>query len=218
MKTLEPLVAGRLFPQSLWEQRKNRKQAETPARVAVWTRHSGVLQDNPLPETRFFGREEELYNLQEAAVNGQKCLISGIGGAGKTELLRQILHRCVQNRLVDALAIVPLCGQAFWKASPRAFPDFQSKEPEESFHRILYRIEQSAAEGKRLLLAIDDLRGKPEQDPHLACLRKLPCAVIVTSRRERLEGFETMRLRDASPPPRAHLPRPVRPSPLRPGS
>ena len=198
MEMLELLWQDAYSPQSLWEQRKNRRQAETPAHVAVWTRHSGVLQDNPLPETRFFGREEELYNLQEAAVNGQKCLISGIGGAGKTELLRQILHRCVQNRLVDVLVIVPY-ADSLLESFARAFPDFQSKEPEESFHRILYRIEQSAAEGKRLLLAIDDLRGKPEQDPHLACLRKLPCAVIVTSRRERLEGFETMRLGDASP-------------------
>ena len=147
MEMLEPLWQDAYSPQSLWEQRKNRRQAETPAHVAVWTRHSGVLQDNPLPETRFFGREEELYNLQEAAVNGQKCLISGIGGAGKTELLRQILHRCVQNRLVDVLVIVPY-ADSLLESFARAFPDFQSKEPEESFHRILYRIEQSAGGGE----------------------------------------------------------------------
>ena len=41
--------------------------------------------------SHFFGREEELYDLKEMFFNSGKYLISGIGGIGKTELMRQLL-------------------------------------------------------------------------------------------------------------------------------
>lgn len=73
------------------------------ADVAFLTVHSGLLQHNLLPQHRFFGREEELFNLKEIASSGRKCLIQGIGGIGKTELLRQLIRICAEEKTVDML-------------------------------------------------------------------------------------------------------------------
>ena len=193
---LEELRQERFGMDALWSQRK-RRRTEAPGKPVFLTVRAGLLQDNPLPYNRYFGREEALYDLQEAILNQQKCLISGVGGIGKTELLRQLIRRCVQGNLVNALAAVPYRGSLL-ESFACAFPEFQEKEPEESFHGILHQLRKRAEQGEKLLLAIDDLRGDPEQDPHFAQLRDLPCCILITSRRESLEGFEAYRLADPS--------------------
>lgn len=193
---LEVLRQERFGMDALWSQRQKRR-TEASGKPVLLTVRAGVLQDNPLPYNRYFGREEALYDLQEAILNQQKCLISGIGGIGKTELLRQLIRRCVQGNLVNALAAVPYRGSLL-ESFACAFPEFQVKEPEESFHGILHQLRKRAEQGEKLLLAIDDLRGDPEQDSHFAQLRELPCCILITSRRESLEGFETYRLADPS--------------------
>lgn len=181
---------------SLWEKQKQQR-TETAAQAVFWTNHSGMLQDSALPYDRFFGREEAVYDLLEIIGNRQKCLISGIGGIGKTELLRQLIRRCVERNLADTLAVVPYESNLVASFS-RAFPGFQDREPEESFHSILYQLRERTARGERVMLLLDDLRGDVRGDTHLAQLASLPCAVIITSRLDSLDGFETYKLTDPS--------------------
>lgn len=181
---------------SLWEKQRQQR-AESAAQPIFWTNHSGMLQDGALPYDRFFGREEAVYDLLEIIGNRQKCLISGIGGIGKTELLRQLIRRCVEGNLADTLAVVPYENNLVASFS-RVFPGFQDREPEESFHSVLYQLRERTARGERVILLLDDLRGDVRGDAHLAQLASLPCAVIITSRLDGLEGFETYKLTDPS--------------------
>ena len=68
--------------ETLWETQL-RQQERSRSAVTFLTAHVGLLQDNPLPQNHFFGREEALFDLLEMSSQGKKCLISGIGGIGK---------------------------------------------------------------------------------------------------------------------------------------
>ena len=54
--------------------------------------------------SHFFGREEELYDLKEMFFNSGKYLISGIGGIGKTELMRQLVSWMEQEEVKCRIA------------------------------------------------------------------------------------------------------------------
>lgn len=177
---------------ALWEARAVQQERQRSATVFL-TNHAGLLQDAPLPQNRFFGREEELYDLLEMVQAQRKCLISGIGGIGKTELLRQLIRQCSAEHTVDKLAIVPY-ENGIVESFARAFPNFLRQDPEENFHSILHQMAQAAEGGERLLLVIDDLTAGLREDPALAQLANLPCGVLITSRQSGLEGFEVYRM------------------------
>lgn len=160
-----------------------------PAGAAFLTAHSGLLQDNPLPPHRFFGREEELFNLKEIAVSGRKCLISGIGGMGKTELLRQLIRICESEKIVDKIAVVPYEGNIV-ESIARCFPEFLRLGHEECFYAALSLLRNESEQGQVLLL-IDNLTNGLEEDPDLGRLSTLPCGILITTRRAALEGYET---------------------------
>ena len=66
--------------EALW-QAYNQPSSYEDCPTVFLTVHSGLIQDNLLPAHRFFGREEELFNLKETAALGGKCMIAGVGGA-----------------------------------------------------------------------------------------------------------------------------------------
>lgn len=172
----------------------NRPQEKKADAAVFLTIHSGLLQDNPLPQHRFFGREEELFDLKEFVATNRKCLITGMGGIGKTELLRQLLCRCAEDHTVDKIAVVPY-DIGIMESFARSFPGFQRQNPEDSFQKILHLLKKESA-GSKLLLLIDNLTKGTEEDPELSVLGDLDCAVVITSRRNALEGFETFPLSD----------------------
>lgn len=172
--------------EALWNTCSQPQEIE-PA-VSYLTIRSGLLQGNPLPKHRFFGREEELFNLKEIAASGRKCRIEGMGGIGKTELMRQLIRICEEEKTVDKIAVVPYEG-GIMESFARCFPGAQGQDPEGSFHAVLYRLEKESQQGKILLL-IDNLTNGPDEDPALRELAKLSCGIIVTTRRSELEGFE----------------------------
>lgn len=177
--------------QKLWEAFL-RPADEDSAEVSFLTIHSGILQDNPLPRHSFFGREEELFNLKEMASSRRKCLITGIGGIGKTELLRQLIRRCCEEKLVDKIAVVPY-ENGIMESFIRCFPGGHQQKPEDGFRRILHQLQQESRQGKILLL-IDNLTGGMEEDPELEMLNSLDCAVLITTRRSSLAGYEAYAL------------------------
>lgn len=182
---------------SLWEEYiQLHRSKENASRLL--TVHSGLLQDNPLPPHRFFGREAELFDLKEIAATGRKCLITGIGGLGKTELLRQLIRLCVEETVSDKIAVVPYETNIL-KSFARCFPGFRHQDPESSLRMILHRLQKESEQGKVLLL-IDDLTNGMEEDPELEQLLGLNCTVLITTRRSELEGFETYNLGNISIP------------------
>lgn len=182
---------------SVWE--IYTKQKEEHSHKAVFlTNHFRILQDNILPRHRFFGREEELYDLKEMASVGSKCILSGIGGQGKTELLRQLIRQCRGEQIVDALAVVPYeTGLA--ESFQRSFPDCKGHNAEEALNLGLYLLRKEAKD-KRILLLIDNVTSRMEDDPDLEKLLSLPCGVLITTRHSVLEGFETYKIPSLSIP------------------
>lgn len=177
----------------LWSQYRTNKSVHSDE-IAFLSIHAGILQDAPLPLHRFFGREEELYDLREMAAANRKCLISGMGGVGKTELLRQLLRLCCEEKLADKMVVVPYeLGIA--ESFLRAFPSYQRQAPEAGFQSILRMLERQAEEGFRVLVLVDNMNSSLEEDPALKKLLSLPCSVLITSRRTELPGFEIYSIR-----------------------
>lgn len=176
---------------AMWEL-YSQQQKHGSGAVSILTSHVGLLQDSLLPKHRFFGREEALFDLREIAVTGGKCLLSGIGGVGKTEMLRQLIYRCCEEKLVDKLAIVAY-HMDLAESLIRAFPDLRQQDREETFRCVLHRLEKEAQDGK-LLLLVDNVTNGMDTDRDLLCLAQLPCAVMLSSRRNELEGFSVYEL------------------------
>lgn len=181
---------------ALWEMRRQ-KQEQGEQEVRILTAYSTLLQDTSLSRNRFFGREAELFDLQDLAATGKKCLISGIGGIGKTELLRQLVRRCLEEHLVDKLAIIPY-HTSLAESMGYAFPDLMTLKQDEALHSALYRLRREAQDGT-LLLLIDDVTADADADAGLLSLGELPCTVMATSRLPALSGFEPYPLGAPSP-------------------
>lgn len=185
---LSVLLGEKLSLETLWQDRE--RTAVQGKALEYMTIHSGILQDHSLPRHRFFGREEALFDIRELVAVQRKCLISGIGGIGKTELLRQLLRLCEEGRLVDKIAVIPY-GSGLADSFVRTFRERKQLETEEAFRGILAMLHREIASGARVLLLIDDLNKGVDRDPDLKELEKLPCSVVITSRRTALAGFET---------------------------
>ena len=175
---------------SLWEEYHSPKNIIST--VSFMTVHSGLLQDSILPKHQFFGRQEELFDLKEVAADCRKCLIQGIGGIGKTELLRQLIRICEEEQTVDQIALVPFEGDII-ESFARSFPGFLRQDPESGFHTVLYQLIKASRQGKVLLL-IDNYVSTPESDEQIRMLSTLPCGVIITTRRAEIAGFESLTL------------------------
>lgn len=181
------LWENRCSMESLWEIRF-RKEEKKREGIRILTAHTGLLQSPTLSKDRFFGREAALFDLRDLAASGKKCLISGIGGVGKTELLRQLIRRCVEEQLVDKLAIIPY-RKDLTESLLYAFPELRQPGQEETLNFVLHRLETETQEGS-LLVLVDNVTGDPDSDAGLARLAKLPCTVMLTSRRRQMAGFE----------------------------
>ena len=92
-----------LAPELLWRKLEQEQEKRQP--VFLTSRNSELCVA-PLEGEHFFGREEELYDLKEMLENGGKFLLTGLGGIGKTELLRQLLIWCERERKARKIAVV----------------------------------------------------------------------------------------------------------------
>lgn len=185
--TMDVLREERCSMEALLEIRC-KKDTPNQEGVRVLSAHTGLLQSPTLSKDHFFGREGALFDLRDLATSGKKCLICGIGGVGKTELLRQLIRRCVEERLVDKLAIIPYRTNLA-ESVLYAFPQLRQPGQEETLNVVLRRLEAEGREGS-LLVLVDNVTGDTDSDAGLARLAQLPCTVMLTSRRKQMEGFE----------------------------
>ncbi|MDE5680122.1 MAG: ATP-binding protein, partial [Lachnospiraceae bacterium] len=144
----------------------------------------------PLTARHFFGREKELFELREMLAQGGRYLVSGIGGIGKTELMRQFIKCCVEERLVDYICTVQY-ENSLADSLIKAFPEVRGIDRENNFREALARIRVHAGAG--ILLVIDNMNGGQEEQGWEA-FTELPATIFVTSRQQKLEGFETYQI------------------------
>lgn len=170
--------------QKLW----NRQMPEAAGTRSfnVLTTRTSLLCRRPTPKNQFVGRDQELERLCQTVQTDGKVLVSGMGGIGKTELVRQAIQRFEKQRLFRWIAYVQYNGSL--AASYRlAFPGMEEENDDAVLRLVRYKLEHNGP-GNTLLL-IDDLNTTEENDPPVADLESYGCEVIVTSRRQNLSGF-----------------------------
>lgn len=171
-----------LAPEFLW---KKMEQEQAKHQPVFLTSRNSELCVAPLDGEHFFGREEELYDLKEMLENGGKFLLTGLGGMGKTELLRQLLIWCEREGKARKIAVVQYVN-TLSESINRSFQDLEGEDPEKRFHEGLYRLS-----GKKTVLFMDNVDHTEKEDPTLLELKDLSCTVFVSSRMEKLEGFRS---------------------------
>ncbi len=145
----------------------------------------------PLERRHYFGREEALFDLHEMRSKGGKYLISGIGGAGKTELLRQFVADCEKEDLVDYFCVIQY-EDNFEDSIVKAFSKARGKNKGENLTEALATIRLH--EKDKVVILVDNVDHSVEEDEGLKLLLDIPGTVFITSRYQRLTGFETYRL------------------------
>ena len=92
--------------------------------------------------------------MREMLAQGGRYLVSGIGGIGKTELMRQFIKCCVEERLVDYICTVQY-ENSLADSLIKAFPEVRGIDRENNFREVLARIRIHAGAG--ILLVIDNM-------------------------------------------------------------
>ena len=181
---------------TMWEMYLQKKEEHREReQVSFLTNKNTELCMAPLPEKNFFGREVELFELRELLRKGGRYLLSGVGGAGKTELLRQLLKDCCDNRLVDVVCTIQYTG-SLMDSFVRAFPSITGKDMELNFKEAMGIIRSHGKE--QILILIDNMNHTVKEDTALKQLLRLPGTIFVTSRNRVMEGFETYEVKAPS--------------------
>ena len=123
--------------------------------VSVLTGRSSELWHGTLTPEHFFGREQELFDLTEAILSGEKVLVCGPGGAGKTELVRQMLERLINRHAFAHFATVQY-HENLPRSFARNFLHLTGSSVEECFHESLYILSSH----ERSLLLVDNVENK----------------------------------------------------------
>lgn len=136
----------------------------------------------------FWGREKEYFDLREMLNKGGHYLISGIGGIGKTELLRQLLKYCVKNKKTEYICFIQYQNN-FAESLLRALGKKQQQDMfSDSFTEAVSELKCCAA-GHKLLILMDNVYKDTEEDDYLNVLKDVPATVFATSRLPEIEGF-----------------------------
>lgn len=189
------VVAQDLDAYSVTASRDMKSHADTStAREGKQSGSASAMLGAALAPGHYFGHENEKFDLVESVRLGEKILISGMGGMGKTEMVRQILHQCERDSLIGASCLVPYSGSLFFSFS-RLFPEILHLGSEEAMNDMVACLSELLSD--RGLLIIDNMdQDLPDDRQWLARLSGLKCAVLITSRRGSLEGFRTHFLKE----------------------
>ncbi|MBS6194522.1 MAG: ATP-binding protein [Clostridiales bacterium] len=159
------------------------------------TKQTGELSRKPLPSQHFFGRERELFELRQMVLTGGHYLISGMGGIGKTELLRQLLRLCAEENLCDTVALISY-ENSMAMSFVAAFGETGTTDLKRNFMEILGRIR--LLKNKRVLILIDNMNHTAAKDQGLQELLDLPATILATSRVREIPGFTTFEIKSLS--------------------
>lgn len=134
------------------------------------------------------GRDDDLKTLDELLIKKRKnVIVSGVGGLGKTELvklfLKQICAREVQDCEIDAIIWVHYNNDDDLRFSLKQALNLHC-ELDEVWMQLQ---ELSDKYGKRLLIVVDNV--EKNKDEYLEKLGSLSSRILITSRRRDLKGI-----------------------------
>ncbi len=165
---------------------------EQKSKLVYLTGKNTEICSTPLETKHFFGREKEVFELREMLEKGGKYLISGMGGIGKTELIRQFRSICEEELLADYICTIQY-ERSMAESVVRAFPNLMGDTQEEKVKEAFSRIR--ALEQEKVLILIDNMDQGLEADETIQELMNLPASIFITSRRQMLAGFTTYEIK-----------------------
>lgn len=160
---------------------------------------SGVctLSAPPLPAEKYVGNQAHLSRAMNLLLSGHHRLaVTGMGGIGKTEFVRQLLASIIAGGLYTHLAYVQYEG-GLRPSLAFAFPGPEGETPDACFARIQRLLESRP--GESALLLIDNVNPGSAGDPALDDLALLGCDVILSTRLTELDGFTMLPLDSLGP-------------------
>lgn len=120
-----------------------------------------------------------------------KAIITGMGGIGKTELVRQAMQVIENTNRYARLAFVQY-EDSLCVSFRRSFAELAELESEQIIPQARRLLEQQGL-GKTLLV-IDNMDISDRNDPDVFALPSYGCDIIITSRLSGLDGFATLPL------------------------
>ncbi|MCD8003612.1 MAG: tetratricopeptide repeat protein [Clostridia bacterium] len=149
--------------------------------------------DTPKPCRYFCGREEELQRLHEALAEHGKVFLHGIGGIGKSELVKEYARRYKKDY---TNIIYIFCGGDLKKAiTDLDFVD--DTEDEDGEKRFLWHSRLLSSLKQDSLLIIDNFNSSVTEDGYLAKIMEYNCRILFTTR-GRPENYHVMELSEIS--------------------
>lgn len=160
------------------------------------TNRNCVLCISPVQAENYVGHSALLGEAVERLGKYGKLLISGIGGSGKSEFVRQLLQHFTSTGCYDRAAYVQYYG-TLAESFKNAFPNLSATSDAvviEECRRLL-----ESQDNVRTLLLIDNMNQTPFEDAALSQLCAYGCDVVITSRLVALDGFDVLSLPPLSP-------------------
>lgn len=156
--------------------------------LILWASDDSELVKEPLDYRHFFGREEELFELDEMLECGGKYLISGVGGIGKTELMRQFIRYCKTEKDLDYICVIQYKG-SMRDSLTGLFPKVAGADADERLQEAMAVLK--AYEEQKGLIVVDNVTNDIQVDTEIGLLLQLSATVFMTTRFSDMPGFET---------------------------
>lgn len=156
--------------------------------LILWASDDSELCKEPLDYRHFFGREEELFELDEMLERGGKYLISGVGGIGKTELMRQFIKYCKTEKDLDYICVIQYKG-SMRDSLTGLFPKVAGADADERLQEAMAVLK--AYDEQKGLIVVDNVTNDIQADTEVGLLLQLSATVFMTTRFSGMPGFET---------------------------
>ena len=152
------------------------------------------LSDIPPHVIEFYIDRPQLeQKILNKVLANKQCLMTGIGGIGKTETVKKVLQKIQtiesNESGVRYIIWVNFSNNDLRTSILEALPEFQTAQDKKEAWNECWRMFQRYRE--QLLLVIDNIESGAS-DPELEKLASFPCRLVVTSRREDIGGLETI--------------------------
>ena len=155
---------------------------------------------NIRPVSYFTGRETELKELRQRIEEGRKSvLVSGMGGIGKTHICRKLFEEYEikngkgENKSFSHIGYIEYSGDM--NSSLQECLRYKEQENSKLNKEAAWRELECLASDGKLLLFVDNVNVTVKDDPSLERLKKLPGAIVLTSRRTAFSSeFERLRI------------------------
>lgn len=145
-----------------------------------------------ISDLHFFGRENELFELQETLRRGDdNYLICGGAGIGKTELLYQLINACGKADMPCCAALIHY-DHTLADSLLKTFPFIHASDKAGAIYLLHLYLEDKAR--ANLILFVDNMVKNKEDQAELSFLHSIGCRIYATSREPSIAGFTSFPL------------------------